>query len=154
MSRMQLVHLHRTSYGVLGTACVTLPCRAYRDPLWDMRKTNVFGMPSEGSVARGYSVPNFGGVFGMGVKTQTARNDAAPIHHQDRATGRSRPLPAGHRPPERSSEIKEVAVQGLASGHLPRGSKDNGRLGVRSRSHAGRDLSAQAACLPCLLYTS
>src|ERR1039457_5937807 len=48
-------------------------------------------MPSEGSVARGYSVPNFGGVFGMGVKTQTARNDAAPTHHQDRATGRSRP---------------------------------------------------------------
>src|ERR1700687_5974288 len=92
MSRMQLVHLHRTSYGVLDTACVTLPCRAYRDPPWDMRKTIVFGMPSEGSVARGYSVPNFGGVFGMGVKTQTARNDAAPTHHQDRATGRSRPV--------------------------------------------------------------
>ena len=52
-------------------------------------------MPSEGSVARGYSVPNFGGVFGMGVKTQTARNDAAPTHHQDCATGRSRPSAAG-----------------------------------------------------------
>jgi uncharacterized protein YjbJ (UPF0337 family) len=41
-----------------------------------------------------------------------------------------------------------VAVQGLAPGHFPQSRKDNGRLGVRSRSHAGRDLSAQAACLP------
>ena len=28
----------------------------------------------------------------MGVKTPTARNNAAPTHHQDRATGRSRPI--------------------------------------------------------------
>jgi hypothetical protein len=35
-------------------------------------------------------------------------------------------LTAGHRPPERSSEIKEVAIQGLAPGRLPRARNDNG----------------------------
>lgn len=64
-------------------------------------------------------------------------------------TAANRPRPAGHRPPERSSEIKEVAVQWLAPGHPPRGRTDNGRRGVRSRSHAGRDLCPRKprACL-------
>src|SRR5450759_794750 len=100
MSRMQLVHLHRTSYGVLGTACVTLPCRAYRDPLWDMRKTIVCGMSSEGNIGRGYRVPISGGDFGMGVRTPTARNDPPPTHHQDCARGQSQlriqPVDATH----------------------------------------------------------
>jgi len=34
-------------------------------PPCTMPKTTVYGMPSESTGTRGYSVPNLGGVFGM-----------------------------------------------------------------------------------------
>jgi hypothetical protein len=41
----------------------------------DIRKTTVFGMRLEHTVARGYRVRNIRGVFGMGVRTPTSETD-------------------------------------------------------------------------------